>query len=191
MAKFGSQKKKVITQEERVVSLLKEKFPELKPEIPYKQRVRVRCPKERLHEVVGFLKESGFDHLSMISCVDFIEENEFELVYHLWSYRRRVHAMVKIRIDRERAEFDTLIPLWEHAETYEREIHEMFGVVFHGNHRLTPFILEDWDGPPPMRRDFNTRNYVKKKIDSIPEIVPPYPQAVERAELKLKKEAGK
>ena len=171
-------KKKEITQEERVISLLKKNFPELEPEIPHRRRIRVRCSKEKLHDIVRFLKESGFDHLSMISCVDFLEDNEFELVYHLWSYRRRLHIMIKTRIDREKAEFSTIIPLWEHAETYEREIHEMFGVFFHGNPRLTPFILEDWEGPPPMRRDFNTRDYVKKRFESVPEIIPPYPQSV-------------
>ncbi len=67
--------------------------------------------------------------------------------------------LVKTRIPRDNPVQDTLLPLWDQAQTYEREIHEMFGIKFEGNPRLTPFILEDWEGIPPMRKDFDSRKY--------------------------------
>jgi len=47
-------------------------------------------------------------------------------------------------------------------EPYEREIHELFGVVFEGHKRLTPLFLDRWKQMPPFRKDFNTREYVEK-----------------------------
>ena len=106
-------------------------------------------------------KARGFDHLCAISCTDWLEEDQFELVYHLWSYADRIHVMLKTRLPRANPQTVTARAVFGHAQTYEREIHEMYGVHFQGNPRLTPLLLEHWQGPPPMRRDFDTRGYVK------------------------------
>jgi NADH-quinone oxidoreductase subunit C len=45
--------------------------------------------------------------------------------------------------------------------TYEREFKEMYGIEFEGLEAPDEFILEDWDGPPPMRRDFDTAAFAK------------------------------
>ena len=107
------------------------------------------------------LKARGFVHLSAISCTDWLEEDRFELVYHLWSYQDKIHVMLKTRLPRTDPRTVTARAVFGHAQTYEREIHEMYGVHFEGNPRLTPMLLEHWQGPPPMRRDFDTRGYVK------------------------------
>ena len=39
----------------------------------------------------------------------------------------------------------------------------MFGVEFQGNPDLSPLFLEDWEGPPPFRKDFDWRAYVREK----------------------------
>ncbi|MEN8192807.1 MAG: NADH-quinone oxidoreductase subunit C, partial [Bacteroidota bacterium] len=97
--------------------------------------------------------------LSHMSCVDWIEDNEFELVFILWSYELQIQIIAKTRINRSDAKFVSLKNYWPQAETYEREIHEMYGIDFEGNDRLGEFILEDWEGTPPMRRDFDTIKY--------------------------------
>ncbi len=126
-----------------------------------KGRIIVTLVKESAPGALIFFKANGFDHLSAISCTDWLKEDEFELVYHLWSYTERIHAMIKTRIPRSSPVAISSIPVFEHAQTYEREIHEMFGVNFEGNPRLIPMFLENWQGPPPMRKDFNTREHVK------------------------------
>ena len=108
------------------------------------------------------LKARGFEHLSAISCTDWLEQEQLELVYHLWSPTDKIHVMLKTRLPRANPRTVTAGPVFRHAQTYEREIHEMYGVDFEGNSRLTPFLLDHWQGPPPMRRDFDTRGYVKE-----------------------------
>ncbi len=147
--------------EEEVLNLIKEKFPNIEGNIPEHQRKRVHIntEKDKIKEIARFLKENGFRHLSFITCVDWIDDGEFELVYGFYSYDEKIVIVVKTRIPRDNPIQETLLPLWHQAQTYEREIHEMFGVKFEGNPRLTPFILEDWEGIPPMRKDFDSRKY--------------------------------
>jgi NADH-quinone oxidoreductase subunit C len=132
--------------------------------LPRKGRLIARIPRDSLSSALLLLKAEGFEHLSMISCVDWIDEGELELVYHLWSYRDKIHAMVKTRLGRDSPRFLSIIPIFRHAQTYERELHEMFGIHFEGNPRLTPFLLDHWREAPPMRRDFDLRGHVKEKF---------------------------
>ena len=72
---------------------------------------------------------------------------------------------MKTTIDREKAIMDSVVEVFRPVITYEREIKEMFGVDFPSNPRLTDFILEDWQGPPPMRKDFDSIQYVQDTFD--------------------------
>jgi len=104
----------------------------------------------------------NFIHLSMISCTDWIENNQFELNYIVWSPEHKVQLMISVFIDREKAEFVTISNIWRQAQTFERDIHEMYGIDFKGNKRQTPFVHEDWEWMPPMRRDFDTVQFVEE-----------------------------
>lgn len=133
--------------------------------VPRKGRMVVTTPRDSLSSALLLLKSEGFEHLSMISCVDWIEEGELELVYHLWSYQEKIHAMVKTRIGRKQPNFLSVIPIFPNAQTYERELHEMFGIHFQGNPRLIPLLLDHWRASPPMRKDFDLRRYVEENFD--------------------------
>jgi NADH-quinone oxidoreductase subunit C len=133
-------------------------------------RLVATLPKAGAVSALILLKARGFEHLSAISCTDWLEEGQFELVYHLWSYTDKIHVMLKTRLPRANPQAVTATPVFRHAQTYEREIHEMYGVHFEGNPRLTPFLLDHWKGPPPMRRDFDTRQYVQDTFGSTPSV---------------------
>jgi len=158
---------------------IRENFPNADVSSVEEERLAVTVPKEELIDILSFVKNLGFDHLVMVSCVDWIDEGQFELVYIVTSYvsyngessgKGRQHIIVKIRIDRSKATFRTIIPVYQNAEPYEREIHELYGVDFQGHPRLTPLLLEREYPVPPFRKDFDSRNYVKEFFDSIPEI---------------------
>lgn len=128
-----------------------------------KNEFSMTIKREKFYEILSFLKERGFVHLSSITCVDYLEEGEFELVYHLWSYKKKERAEVKTRILRESPSIKSIIDLWPNAEMHERENFEMFGIKFKGNPNLSPLFLEDWKEIPPLRKDFNTRKFVKEE----------------------------
>jgi NADH-quinone oxidoreductase subunit C len=156
---------------------IKSKFKDVQVFIPEDTSILINAGKDQLLAVLKFLKEKGYDHLALISCIDWNEEKQFEMVYILTPYLQRskkingdgkIRTMVKVRIPRESAEFITVIPIFENAEPYEREIHELFGINFEGHPRLTPLFLEREYKIPPFRKDFDTRKYVKDFFDNIP-----------------------
>ena len=121
--------------------------------------------KQHLWNLLSFSKGTGFDHCSAISVTDWPEEQAFELTYHLWSYEDRILLTVKSRVDRREPTVESAIPLWgPSAQIHERELHELFGVRFEGNPDLAPLFLENWEGPPPFRKDFDWREHVRKEF---------------------------
>ncbi len=126
-------------------------------------RIDIKVKKTTIPAILFYLKdEMGFNHLSHISCVDWIEEKEFELIYIIWSYTDHMKVFVRTRIDREDPVMENIDMIWRQANTYEREIREMYGIQFEGLEAPEEFLLEDWQGPPPMRRDFDTHAYAMK-----------------------------
>jgi len=152
-------------------------FKNIKIIIPEETRTLITVKKEDLLSILKFLKEKEYNHLVLVSCVDWIEEREFELVYILTGYiqgdeehrdQERLHLIVKIKISRENPKLQTITGIYSNAEPYEREIHELFGIHFEGHPRLTPLLLERDYEIPPFRKDFDTRKYVKDVFEKIP-----------------------
>ena len=66
-------------------------------------------------------------------------------------------------IEREDAEMTSIHTLWAQAWTYQRELHELWGIDFPGSPRVEEdFCLEGWDEIPPMRREFDTVEYCER-----------------------------
>lgn len=115
-------------------------------------------------QAITYLRDvEGFRHLVMISAVDYIEQNMFQLTYILHNYQLHSDIAVRVELDRENPVMDSLHHLWAAAQVYQREIKEMFGIGFPGSPRVDePMILEGWDNIPPMRKEFDTKNIQKK-----------------------------
>jgi NADH-quinone oxidoreductase subunit C len=171
----------VIARKIRVNELLKKELGSIFKDLVVTEseagRVTLIAKQEQVLAVLRFLKDRGFDHLALLSAVDWIQEKEFELVYILTRYVQDgddlsgdggLHIIVKTRIPRENPKFETTIGIFPNAEPYEREIHELFGIDFDGHPRLTPLFLERKYAVPPFRKDFDTREYVREVFDKIP-----------------------
>ncbi len=127
-------------------------------------RIDFFTKKESIPALLLYLKEEmGYNHLSHISCVDWLEEKEFEIVYIVWSYTDKIKILVHTRVNREKPVMENIDMIWRQANTYEREMKEMYGIDFPGLEAPEEFLLEDWEGPPPMRRDFDTEAYARDK----------------------------
>jgi len=149
------------TKEGNLVAEVLKKAPYAEGKVRRERRVEFKVPADRIKEFLELASEK-FEMLIQISVVDWLKEGEFELVYQLWSVSESVHAFVKTRIPRENAKMPTVMDIWPVAETYEREAHEFFGIIFEGNPRLGPFILEPREYEKhPLRKDFNMIGYVK------------------------------
>lgn len=129
-----------------------------------KRRIWITINKENLMDMSKYVKEMGFEHLSSISVTDWIKEGKYEVTYHLWSYNEKILLTIKTKIDRDKPVIESMASIWgESAQIHERELHELFGVKFEGNPDLTPLFLEEWQGSPPFRKDFDWRDYVRSE----------------------------
>ena len=156
---------------------LESTFKDIEVAVPEESRIAVTAENHSVLAILRFLKDKGFDHLALLSAVDWIEEKEFELCFILTCYmqnddeysaREKLHIILKTRLSREEPNFETITGIFPIAEPYEREIHELFGIKFEGHKRLTPLLLERDYEIPPFRKDFDTRKYVEDVFEKIP-----------------------
>ena len=157
----------MIKKETELLDEIKSKY-KLEGKIQKERRICISITKNNLIAILKELKNLGFIHLSSISVTDWLDEGNYEITYHLWSYDDKILFTVKTKISRDKPEIQSVTPIWEeNAQIHERELHELFGVKFKGNLDLSPLFLEDWRGPPPFRKDFNWREYVKENYYDI------------------------
>jgi len=117
--------------------------------------------KEQAISLITYLRDiKEYKHLVLLTAVDWIEDNKFQLTYLLNNPEKKSDIGVKVLIDRENPEMESIHHLWKQAKTYQRELREMFGINFPGSPKVDePFILEGWTDIPPYRRDFDTKKY--------------------------------
>lgn len=123
----------------------------------------ITIPKADALPVIKFLlEEEGFKHLVLLTAVDHIEQQQFQLTYLLHNPQSKTDIGVRVMIDRENAMMESAHELWPTLATYQRELREMFGIRFPGSPGVDDdFILEGWHGLPPYRRDFNTKAFAE------------------------------
>src|SRR5215471_5005601 len=111
----------------------------------------------RLGEICRFLKDDPalyFDFLEDLTATDHPKENLIRVVYHFYSYRHRHLFIAKVELDRKDPQVDSLEPLWKAANWMEREVFDLFGVVFRGHSDLRRILMpDDWVGNP-LRKDY-------------------------------------
>ncbi|HYM41098.1 MAG TPA: NADH-quinone oxidoreductase subunit C [Thermoplasmata archaeon] len=117
-------------------------------------RVKVSTKIEKVREAI--LRAQSLlacDHVVQISAVD--NGKSFELIYHLTGPHRMVIALA-IDIPRDKPEVPTTSDILPPAGIYERQIHDLLGIVFRGHPDLRRIILnEDWPANEfPLRKDW-------------------------------------
>ncbi len=157
------------TFEKNISEKIVEKFGD-KIEVAFvkEDRVRINVSKENVHDVAEFIRDGlNYDHVESVSGVDYPQDKEIEVVYHIGSYTEpslaRQVLVLATRAQREEnpipgndaTKLPTLRDIFYSVEFHEREIFEMLGVYFNGhpdNRRL--LLPEDWADLPPLRKDF-------------------------------------
>jgi NADH-quinone oxidoreductase subunit C len=149
-----------------IINDLKNKFNPINVDVVNERQFAIDVENEELHTILAYLKAQGWRQLTLLTCIDWIKENKFQLVYIIYNWENPITINVRTKIERDNPKFRTIVPIYPGAEFYERDVHEFFGVEFEGNERSTkPLFLELWDDIPPLRKDFDPLAYSKKKFD--------------------------
>jgi len=112
-------------------------------------------PAELVPTVRRLRDEFGFDIFLDVTAVDWpADALRFEVVHHFYSTLHRARVRLKIRVAGADPTLDSLVGLYGSAAFMERECHDMYGIVFHGNHDLRPILLYEGFVGQPLRKDY-------------------------------------
>lgn len=97
-------------------------------------------------------KKQGFDYLKKITAVDY--NTYLEVVYILYNISTKTNEIIKVKLDSNEPEIETVIGVYRAADWYERELSEMFGIKIRGR-KIKRLLLEKWNGADaPLRKNF-------------------------------------
>ena len=128
----------------------------------------VYATKTRSHDVLAWLKDTPgqqYDYLTDVTAVEYRDaERPLEVVYQLRSLPRKADLRLKIALDqREALEVRSVVDLWRGADWLEREVYDMFGIVFTGHPDLRRILMwETYAEGYPLRKGFPLRGHFSR-----------------------------
>lgn len=121
--------------------------------------------RERYLEVANALREDGFLSCTDLTAVDYLNAPDrllpaevaperFEVVANVLSMQRRCRVRLRVEVPESDPRVPTLFYCWPGTENLEREVYDMFGIVFLDHPDLSRILMpEDWEGHP-LRKDY-------------------------------------
>jgi NADH-quinone oxidoreductase subunit C/D len=124
--------------------------------------------KDRAPALLRFLKDGIDQPYKMLYDLSAIDErmrvhregqppSDFTVVYHLLSFGRNEYLRIKVALAEGRLSLPSITSIWRAADWYEREVFDMFGIVFDGHPHLERLLMpKTWVGHP-LRKEHPSR----------------------------------
>jgi NADH-quinone oxidoreductase subunit C len=121
----------------------------------FRDRAELLAEPTRIKTVLGFLRDRGYTFLASLHGVDYYpHEPRLGVLYEMLDMKRVERVTVKARLHTENPHIETVVDMFPGANFPEREVFDMFGVIFDGHPDLRRILMpEDYEGHP-QRRDF-------------------------------------
>jgi NADH-quinone oxidoreductase subunit C len=131
----------------------------LLPTSEFRGDTRIIATRDRLLDVMRLLKEErSFDLLVDVTCVDYLNYRDatdrFGLVYLLASTATNERLTVRLFVNEPDLQVPSVEPLWGGANWMEREVFDMFGIVFEGHPDLRRILMPEEFTAFPLRKDY-------------------------------------
>ncbi|MCL7386124.1 MAG: NADH-quinone oxidoreductase subunit C [Thaumarchaeota archaeon] len=143
-----------MSDEEDILRKITEKFGEsvLEARVLGRRRISILVPPDAYKNVVKYVAQDlGLEFLSCLSGVDY--GDSLEVVAHLGF---STQILIKTRVPKNNPVIDSITDILPAANLYEREAHDLLGIIFRGHPNLRRvFLPEDWPkGIYPLRKDY-------------------------------------
>jgi NADH-quinone oxidoreductase subunit C len=121
----------------------------------FRDKAALHVRPDAIRPTLEFLRGKGFRFLASVHGLDYYpHEPRLGVQYELLDMDALDRITVKLRVPIDAPEVDSVTEEWPTADHQEREVYDMFGVVFRGHHDLRRILMpEDYEGHP-QRRDF-------------------------------------
>ncbi|MBE7462972.1 MAG: NADH-quinone oxidoreductase subunit C [Planctomycetes bacterium] len=122
--------------------------------------------RDRVVDVMRFLRDEAafkFEMLTDVTALDHLKlppemeswaRERFAVVYHLFSLSHNARLRVKAYVPEEPCEIESVTGLWLGANWAEREVYDMYGIVFLGHPDLRRILTPDHYEGHPLRKDY-------------------------------------
>ena len=110
------------------------------------------------HDHIKSLLEEGYEMMMDLTAVDWFRKKEprFEVVINLLSLSKNLRKTIKVQVPDENLTIPSITDIYPGANFYEREVFDMFGIVFENHPELTRILMpDDWIGHP-LRIDYGS-----------------------------------
>ncbi|HZT83587.1 MAG TPA: NADH-quinone oxidoreductase subunit C [Gemmataceae bacterium] len=128
----------------------------------FRDNRRVTVPADQVFAVLECLKnECGFDMLAELTAADYLHypgaRDRYGVVYVLLSTATGQRLVVKTWVNDPDPRLPSATPLWKGANWLEREVYDMYGVVFDGHPDLRRILMPEEFTAHPLRKDYPLR----------------------------------
>jgi NADH-quinone oxidoreductase subunit C len=135
----------------------------------------VEVPRQQALQVFTALRDEPqflFNMLVDVTVVDWLDDRDerFEVVYQLLSITHNHRLCLKVRVEEQVAEVDSIRPLYPAANFLEREAFDMYGIRFKGHGDLRRILLYDEFNGFPLRKDYPLRGKQPRIPLRLPEL---------------------
>lgn len=142
----------------RAVVALKEKFASSILEVSaFRGEVTITVAKSQILDILSCLKNLlQFNQLTDVTAVDYLgkKDDRFMMVYQLLSIPNKDRLRIKCPVAELDCNVASATSVWSTANWLEREVFDLFGIVFDGHPDLRRILLtDDWVGYP-LRKDY-------------------------------------
>jgi NADH-quinone oxidoreductase subunit C len=124
----------------------------------FRSQQRVTVPASHIAMALESLRDAGMDQLIDITAVDMLEypgaTDRFEVVYLLLNTNSGERLTVKTYVNEPELKLPSACPIWHGADWLEREVYDMFGIVFEGHPNFKRLLLPDAFESFPLRKDY-------------------------------------
>jgi len=121
-----------------------------------------------LHSLVAYLRDNpacAFTTLIDVTAVDWPErEQRFDVVYHFLSMPQNQRIRVRVPVAEDEV-VRSIIDLHPSVEWYEREVFDMYGILFSGHPDMRRILTDYGFRGHPLRKDFPTTGYTEVRYD--------------------------
>ena len=110
------------------------------------------------HNHIKSLLEEGYEMMMDLTAVDWFRKKEprFEVVINLLSLSKNLRKTIKVQVPDENLTIPSITDIYPGANCYEREVFDMFGIIFENHPQLTRILMpDDWIGHP-LRKDYGS-----------------------------------
>jgi NADH-quinone oxidoreductase subunit C len=128
----------------------------------FRDNRRVLVKPDRLYAFLECLKDvCGFDMLAEMTAVDYLRypdaRDRFGVVYVLLNTKTGERVIVKTFLNEPELTLPSAFPLWKGADWLEREVYDMYGIVFEGHPDLRRILMPEEFTSFPLRKDYPLR----------------------------------